>query len=198
MKLKPIIIIVLLACSIKSLFPNVPVEKGVTSGWKLAVAKTTWNWRNLQIIVNNSECRYNSLTWTLASVRSSLMASSSLVNTSGYCVFSKADSKMCSWYVVKVVRDLRTFLGLGSSISSELSFELLMVCFPSSALPPICWIAKFNSIKLELQSRRQKMKIVGSLSRLNLHCITHFSCGLNSVAGSFRETAGQKWNFTKN
>ena len=51
-------------------------------------------------------------TCTLASLKSNLIANSSLINTSGYCVFSKALSNWCSWYVVNVVRLLRIFLGL--------------------------------------------------------------------------------------
>lgn len=54
-------------------------------------------------------------TCTLASDRSNLIASSSLVNTSGYCVFPKAFSSSCSWYVVNVVRDLRTLRGRSDS-----------------------------------------------------------------------------------
>ena len=53
-------------------------------------------------------------TCTLASLRSSLIASSSLMNTSGYCVFSNALSNWCSWYVVNVVRLLLIFLGFSS------------------------------------------------------------------------------------
>ena len=47
-------------------------------------------------------------TCTLASLRSSRMARSSLVKTSGYCVLSNDRSSWCSWNVVNVVRDRRT------------------------------------------------------------------------------------------
>ena len=70
------------------------------------------------------------LTWTLASLRSSLKASSSLVNTSGYWVFSKVCSSWWSWYVVKVVLLRRIFLGL-PSFSSMLSQSLLPLSSPT-------------------------------------------------------------------
>lgn len=55
------------------------------------------------------------LTCTLASDKSNRIASSSLVNTSGYWVFPNAFSSSCSWYVVNVVRDLRTLRGRSDS-----------------------------------------------------------------------------------
>ena len=58
-------------------------------------------------------------TCTRASLKFSLIASSSRVNTSGYCVFSNALSSWCNWYVVKVVLDLRIFLGLSGSFSGS-------------------------------------------------------------------------------
>jgi len=58
-----------------------------------------------------------SRTCTRASLRSSRSASSSRVNTSGYCVLSKARSSWCSWNVVNVVRLRRTFRDLSSSAS---------------------------------------------------------------------------------
>ena len=73
---------------------------------------------------------WRTLTCTLASLKSSRSASSSRVNTSGYCVFSKARSSWWSWYVVNVVRLRRIFLGL-ESLSRESSSSLLSPDLPS-------------------------------------------------------------------
>lgn len=69
---------------------------------------------------SGAETALEILTCTRASDRSSLMASSSRVNTSGYCVFSKARSSWCSWYVVKVVRERRT---CGRGAPGHVSFK---------------------------------------------------------------------------
>ena len=82
----------------------------------------TINWQIDQSpIIESNKLRFEFFTWTRASVRSSLRASSSLVKTSGYWVFSKARSSWCSWKVVKVVRDLLIFRGLSGSLSSSRS-----------------------------------------------------------------------------
>ena len=93
-------------------------------------------------------------TCTLASLRLNCIAKSSRANTSGYWVFSKANSSWCSWYVVKVVRLRRTFLdvlspgwavvssGLSSpstsmsSSSSSMILDLLGDGYPEEAMLP--------------------------------------------------------------
>lgn len=88
------------------------------------------------------------LTCTLASDKSNRIASSSLVNTSGYWVFPNAFSSSCSWYVVNVVRDLRTLRGRSDSPrfkrsdspkfkgSWRESFIWWSLKWPSSVSPP--------------------------------------------------------------
>ena len=62
-------------------------------------------------------------TCTRASLRSSLLARSSRVNTSGYCEWSNARSSWCSCSVVKVVR-LRRFFRRFSAATSLFAHSL--------------------------------------------------------------------------
>lgn len=104
----------------------------------------------------------NLLTCTLASERSSRNANSSLVKTSGYWVFSNALSSWCSWNVVNVVRDLRTFLGLSVSLKSIESFKVSGIWWSTSSVSPeslttsedVAWSAnKLNLYKINISER---------------------------------------------
>lgn len=61
--------------------------------------------------INTKNKNENRLTWTLLSGRLIFMATSSLINMSGYFVLVKSSSKISSCALVKVVRSLRCFLG---------------------------------------------------------------------------------------